>query len=254
MNIAFIPAKGTSNRVPRKNLQKLGDNSLVRISLEFAESLNYFDYIYLSTDSEEVILSATGSRELTDLFTNSENGVVLPARNNLFLHKRLDGDSDEFARTISPLRNCLEVMNQNFGVVTILQPTSPFREHSEFWEIINLFNSVSAPSMISVKQVEDVHPLKCFQLNENGEILIVNQQLQNLTVPIQDLPRYYVADGAYYITRIEHLLSADQILSHHTKVFVRHGLRTLNVDTVEDLLLARWAHKTHSSTDAIADF
>ncbi len=107
MNIAFIPAKGTSNRVPRKNLQLLGGKSLVRITLEFAEDQRLFDYVYLSTDSVEIVRSATGSKQFDQAFLNSEQGVVFHTRNNLYVHKRRDGHSSQSAKTIVPLLDCL---------------------------------------------------------------------------------------------------------------------------------------------------
>lgn len=241
MNIAFIPAKGKSSRVPKKNLQVLGNKSLVRITLEFAEGLELFDYIYLSTDSVEIVASATGSSQFDRNFIDADNGTVFHARNKLFIHKRREGDSEISSRTIAPLLDCLKVGNHQKGFINILQPTSPFRSKGEYQEIYTKLLASAAQSAMSVKQVQGVHPLKCFQLKSDGEIDLINGQQNFLTTPMQELPPYYVADGAYYMMRIEHLLSDEQILSKRVSAYVRSGFKTLNIDTLDDLELAKAA-------------
>lgn len=239
MNIAFIPAKGTSGRVHGKNLQQLKGKSLVRITLDFAEDLRLFDYVYLSTDSVEIVRSATGSTQFDQVFINSEEGVVFHTRKNLYVHKRRDGHSSQSAKTIVPLLDCFNRVGLNSGIVTILQPTSPIRFIAEYQDILRKFQESKAVSMISVKEVLTPHPLKCFQLTEGGDIAFTDAQFDLLTTPQQDLPKYFVADGAFYLSRLDFLMAHEQILAQHTMTHLRQGLRTLNIDTAEELAFAQ---------------
>jgi CMP-N-acetylneuraminic acid synthetase len=239
MNIAFIPAKGTSARVPDKNLQMLGEKSLVQITLEFAESLGLFDRIYLSTDSAEIVGSATRSSQFNKTFLNSNKGEIMHARDELYIHRRRDGDSSQSAQTISPLLNCLSIGSHASGNLTILQPTSPFRLNSEYQEIFRKFHEGSATSLISVRRLEGLHPLKCFQIEIDDSLSVTEERLDFLTTPVQNLPKYYAADGAYYLTKIEHLIANKEILSKQTMTYLRQGIYSLNIDTLEELEFAK---------------
>jgi CMP-N,N'-diacetyllegionaminic acid synthase len=247
MNIAFIPAKGTSNRVPRKNLQLLGGKSLVRITLEFAEDQRLFDYVYLSTDSVEIVRSATGSKQFDQAFLNSEQGVVFHTRNNLYVHKRRDGHSSQSAKTIVPLLDCLNSVGHNSGIATILQPTSPFRFIAEYQDILKNFQESKAASMISVREVMSPHPLKCFQITEDGDITVTDELFDHLTTPQQELPKYFAADGAYYLSKIDLLIAHEQILAQQPMTHLRQGVRTLNIDTAEELEFAQRFVETNPS-------
>ena len=239
MHIAFIPAKGTSKRVLRKNLQILGGKSLVKITLDFAESLKFFDFIYLSTDSTEIVFSATGSQKHVDAFESMGEGEVLHVRNELFIHKRREGDSNESTPTVVAVLDALRARSHNTGILTILQPTSPFRSHSEFRNLIFEFQKSSAPSMVSVKEMQDIHPLKSFQINEERRIFLPEHQFHYLTTPIQNLPKYFCPDGAYYLINIDYLVTSENILSSESMVYVRSGISTLNIDTNEQMEIAR---------------
>lgn len=54
--IAFVPAKGNSERIPSKNLKLLDGKPLVQYTLEKLSSMNIFDKIYVDTDCDEVSL------------------------------------------------------------------------------------------------------------------------------------------------------------------------------------------------------
>ena len=53
--IAFIPAKGNSERLKNKNLFPIGKKKLIDFTIESAIKSKIFDKIYLSTDSQKII-------------------------------------------------------------------------------------------------------------------------------------------------------------------------------------------------------
>jgi len=101
MNIAIIPARGGSKRIPRKNIRLFSGKPVIAHSIEAASECGLFDRIVVSTDDEEI---ASVSRnfgaetpfmrptELADDHTGT-NAVVKHAL-QWFLQK---GDSIEFA-------------------------------------------------------------------------------------------------------------------------------------------------------------
>ena len=54
MNIAIIPARGGSKRIPRKNIKEFCGQPMIAWSIQAAIKSNCFDKIIVSTDDEEI--------------------------------------------------------------------------------------------------------------------------------------------------------------------------------------------------------
>ena len=54
MNVAIIPARGGSKRIPRKNIKNFLGKPIIAYSIEVAKALSIFDKIIVSTDDEEI--------------------------------------------------------------------------------------------------------------------------------------------------------------------------------------------------------
>ena len=54
MNIAIIPARGGSKRIPKKNIKNFKGKPIIAWSIEAAKQSKLFDYIIVSTDDEEI--------------------------------------------------------------------------------------------------------------------------------------------------------------------------------------------------------
>ncbi len=52
--LVIIPAKGNSTRLPKKNLQKIANKTLIEHSIDYAKSSKYVDKIIVSSDSKEI--------------------------------------------------------------------------------------------------------------------------------------------------------------------------------------------------------
>ena len=54
MNVAVIPARGGSKRIPRKNIREFCGKPMIAWPIEVAKQSNLFDRIIVSTDDEEI--------------------------------------------------------------------------------------------------------------------------------------------------------------------------------------------------------
>lgn len=54
MQIAVIPARGGSKRVPRKNIRDFAGKPIIAWPIEVALSCGLFDKVVVSTDDEEI--------------------------------------------------------------------------------------------------------------------------------------------------------------------------------------------------------
>ena len=53
-NIAIIPARGGSKRIPRKNIKFFLEKPIIAYSIEAAINSNLFDEVMVSTDDDEI--------------------------------------------------------------------------------------------------------------------------------------------------------------------------------------------------------
>ena len=53
--LCLIPARGGSKGIKDKNLKKINNKSLVKITIQFAEQLKFLDNIVLSSDSIKIL-------------------------------------------------------------------------------------------------------------------------------------------------------------------------------------------------------
>lgn len=110
MNIAIIPARGGSKRIPRKNIRDFGGKPIIAYSIEAALLSESIDTVYVSTDDPEIELIA----------------ISFGAKS---LGLRPDDLSDDFTSTTEvvryELRRLLTADVQPTGVAEIY-PTAPF--------------------------------------------------------------------------------------------------------------------------------
>ena len=54
MNVAVIPARGGSKRIPHKNIKEFCGKPIIAWSIEVAKQSKLFDHILVSTDDKEI--------------------------------------------------------------------------------------------------------------------------------------------------------------------------------------------------------
>ena len=103
---AILLARGGSKGIVNKNLQSLGNTSLVKRTLMTAHRSNIFDEIILSSDSREILSEANGIGAKT--------------------HLRSSDSSNDTATSESALLEVLEHFDLSHGICFLLQCTTPF--------------------------------------------------------------------------------------------------------------------------------
>ena len=58
-NVAHIPARGGSKRVPKKNLRLIKDKPMIAYIIEAANQVTLIDELYVNTDDQEILDAAT---------------------------------------------------------------------------------------------------------------------------------------------------------------------------------------------------
>jgi CMP-N-acetylneuraminic acid synthetase len=239
--IALIPAKGTSTAIRNKNLQKIGDYSLLDWSLKFAIEQQELSKIIVSTESATLVGQCSILREVFKDFQKAKDNELVPVGNRVFVHKRPSDQASSKAKTSDLLVGIFG--NSSFSgndVIVTLQPTTPFRAKAEFYEIVDFFSTQdSSDSLFTAVVFDSPHPDKAF-----GEIDLSRTQISNLDKPRQELDTYFVSDGHYYFTRISQIRRAGKLITGTSKVWVRSPRYQVNIDTMTDLDFARYIYET----------
>ena len=109
-NLAIIPARGGSKRIPRKNIKEFLGKPIIGYPIEEAINSKIFDEIMVSTDDFEIA-------KIAKVF-----GASIP-------FMRSGTNANDFATTVDVLLeviNKYEMQGQEFDNICCIYPTAPF--------------------------------------------------------------------------------------------------------------------------------
>jgi CMP-N,N'-diacetyllegionaminic acid synthase len=222
MLLAFIPARGGSKGIPRKNLALLGGKPLLAHTLAAALASRRIDDALLSTDDEEIATCA--------------------ARCGLATRYRRPA---ELAGDASPMIAALEhallwyarERGQRPDTLLVLQPTSPLRTTVDIDGAIASFAASGADTLASVHALGE-HPSECVELQDHGWRYLAPPP--PAAARRQDYRgRFCFINGALYLARTEVLLRERRfVIPGVTQLYEMPRERGVDVDSPLDLALA----------------
>ena len=217
--IAIITARGNSKGVRRKNLRKIGGDSLLAIPFKSALESNIFDSIVVTSDNDEILTHAKALG--ADII------------------KRPSSLSQDGSKSIDAVLHALDSMKIVQGEVTLLQPTSPFRTSEHILKAYEGFNDNAVNSVISVCEMHD-HPFKSFVME--GSHASPVRDFKDLESPRQQLPLAVKPNGAIYIVSIAELIAYKTFFVKPFSLYQMTRDASLDIDTEADLELANYLY------------
>jgi len=220
-NIAIIPARGGSKRLPNKNILPLGGIPLIAHSILYAQKNSAFiDEIYVSTDDEAIkkIALAYGVKVID----------------------RPDTISGDLEPTISALKHVLESMEGAVDNVVLLQATNPLRPINLVSEAFEIFQKEYYDSLFTVSR----NYQKLGKIVSN-RFVPFNYELGQRS---QDLEPLFFENGLLYITKAS-LILQDIIMSENAfPLEVNSIFANVDIDTQDDLEYAEYLLSKCSSS------
>ncbi|TCK42746.1 N-acylneuraminate cytidylyltransferase [Paraburkholderia sp. BL8N3] len=214
MNIAVIPARGGSKRIPRKNIKEFGGRPMIAYAIRAALDAGLFEHVIVSTEDEEI---ARISESI---------GAEVP-----FL--RPAALADDQTPTVPVVRSVIEscaALGWNVRDVCCVYPCVPFLEPDDLISAHRLLSSSGASYVFTVSEFP-ASPQRALRINEAGEVEPFLPEFQ--LVRTQDLEPLYFDAGQFYWGAAAAWLDGRKIHSHGV-AFVVPGWRAVDIDTPED--------------------
>jgi CMP-N-acetylneuraminic acid synthetase len=217
-NIAIIPARGGSKRLPQKNIKLLDGFPLLSFSILFAlANSEIIDEIYVSTDDKDIKRIAI------------EYGAKVIDR-----PKNLSGDLEP---TVSALKHVLQSIDSEVDNVVLLQATNPIRPKNLLKEAFEIYQKENSNSLFTVSR-----NYKKFGKITDQRFIPYNYKIGQRS---QDIEPLYFENGLLYITKAS-LIHEDIIISENAFPFeIDHIFASVDIDTQEDFDYAKYLYHKH---------
>ena len=221
-NLAIIPARGGSKRIPRKNIKEFLGKPIIAYSIEAALASGLFDEVMVSTDDEEIAEVALKYGAKVPFYRSAKN-------------------ADDFATTLDVLKEAefdyKDKLNKTFDCICCIYPTAP---------LVSIDKLKEGYDLLICKNLEVVYPIVAFSYPllravelENGITRMVWKEYMNSRS--QDLKTYYHDAGQWYWytpATIEDSLFTDKTASIRLS-----QMETQDIDTLTDWRLAEMKYK-----------
>lgn len=220
-NIAIIPARGGSKRLPNKNIMLLDGIPLVAHSILYAlKNTEIIDAVFVSTDDEKI-------KEIALKY-----GAKVIDR-----PKELSGDIEP---TVSALKHCLEALSDaEIENVVLLQPTNPLRPETLLKDSFLFYTENNYDSLFTVSR-----NYQKFGKIANNKFIPFNYEIGQRS---QDLEPLYFENGLLYITKKEAILNNIIITENAFPYQVNHIFGIVDIDNQEDFDYADYLVQTNKS-------
>ena len=235
--LAIIPARGGSNRIPRKNIRIMSGMPLIYWAVRTALASDEFERIIVSTDDAEIAAIAI------------ESGAEVPFTRSADL-------ADDFASTISVVADAIRRVGSpgEFEFTCCIYPSGIFATKTDLIEARRLLETnPSLPYVAPVLRYS--HPIqRALEISEDGKLSFIDpagsiQRTQDLATRFHDA-------GQFYMGRTEAWLSAVPILENAIGLEMP-SWGVVDIDNEDDWIRAQELHRIqlrhHESPAQAAD-
>lgn len=226
MQLAVIPARGGSKRIPRKNIKMFHGQPMIVWSIQAAIDSGCFDEVWVSTDDEEIAAVAQAY------------GAKVPFLRPAHL-------SDDFATTADVMSHAVEEfgkLNHTLpDYICCLYATAPFVTKTD---LVHGLEKIKNNNTLDYVFSATTYPFpiqRAIKLNEQGTVEMFSPQYFN--VRSQDLEESWHDAGQFYWGTAEAWLNKTMIFASQSSVVELPRFRVQDIDTQEDWDRAEWLFK-----------
>jgi pseudaminic acid cytidylyltransferase len=214
MNIAIIPARGGSKRIPRKNIKLFDDKPMIAHAIAAAKASGLFEHIVVSSDDEEIAAIAQQ--------WGAETPFVRPAEL-----------ADDYTATVPVIMHAIQScrdLGWSFDNVCCIYPGVPFIQVEDLHGALACLLESDSDFCFPVTEFPSAIQ-RALRRMDDGKMWPFYPQYE--TTRTQDLEKAYHDAGQFYWGRARAWLENAKIHSGGVG-YVIPNWRVVDIDTPED--------------------
>jgi len=217
-NLAIIPARGGSKRIPRKNIKSFLGKPIIAYSIEAALKSNLFDEIMVSTDDNEI----------------ADIAVMYGAKVPFFRNEETSNDFATLSEVVDEVINKYKDNGKIFHNLCCILATAPFLTEQDLIEGYDLLRNSKFDTIRPVTKFS--YPIqRAFKLSENNSVDWFFPEFENSRS--QDIEPAYHDAGLFYWG-----YTASGLNGKNRGAIIVSELKCQDIDTEEDWNLAEFKY------------
>lgn len=223
-NLAIIPARGGSKRIPRKNIKNFLGIPIIAYSIKTALESMLFEEVMVSTDDYEIAEIAIKHGAKVPFFRSSIN-------------------SSDYATTIEVIEEVIDEYKKNdrsFESICCIYPCAPLCKSEHLSKAYNTLKDGKFETVFPV--IPYSTPIqRALKIIDNQRIAIIHPELQNTRS--QDLELSYFDAGQFYWLQGPNVLINKKIYTNYSGYIILDELHAQDIDNNTDWELAELKYK-----------
>ena len=223
MDVAIIPARGGSKRIPKKNIKLFKGKPIIYWSIKTAIKTNCFDRIIVSTDDDEIARVA------------KDFGAEVP-------FKRPKKLSDDFTNTKDVINHCISWLKESRYIVKnacCIYPTAPLIFDTDIIDAKKILDATQEEIFVFAATSFPYPIQRAIYIESDGYSKMFNPELfesrsQDLKKSYHDAAQFYWASSKIWITKNN--------LFERSKPLIIPRWRVQDIDNEEDWLRAEFLY------------
>jgi pseudaminic acid cytidylyltransferase len=219
MNIAIIPARGGSKRIPGKNIRLFAGKPIIAYSIEAAKASGVFDRIIVSTDSDEIAKVAM------------DCGAEIP----FMRPEELADDHTPTAPVIANAIHWFQDSGHSPEFVCCIYATAPFVKPEFIKQGYDTIIKYNVTSVFSIT----TFPFPIFRslrITDSGTLAMFWPEYE--LTRSQDLPEAYHDAGQFYWLKVDPFLESGKMYTSDAMPVILPRYLVQDIDTPEDWITA----------------
>lgn len=225
-NVAIIPARGGSKRIPRKNIKPFCGKPMLAYPIEAALEAESIQRVVVSTD--DPVIAATAEK------LGAEAPFIRP-----------EALADDFTTTVPVVKHAIEQLSQRGDAVDnvcCLYPTAPCLQGHDLDEAYRLLVGRQVRGYVFAAARMPFPWQRAFTIDGSGYCRMLYPE--NYAVRSQDLEETYQDAGQFYWGHHDAFLQEKIFFSPDSVPYLLPIHRVRDIDTHEDWLHAELLYRT----------
>jgi len=217
-NLAIIPARSGSKRIPNKNIKDFLGKPIISYTIKSAVSSNIFDEVMVSTDDKNI----------ADI--SEQYGAVVP----FYRSKETSNDFAIIADVVTEVLTNYKMQGKTFDNICILFATAPLITVARITESYKMLINDGFDSVLPVLKFS--YPIQRALQIENKKLSFIEPE--NYEKRSQDLMPTYHDSGQFYWIKTSEFENQKTLFTKNAGAIILSETEAQDIDTEEDWKIA----------------